>query len=118
MLTKKNRITKALEFKAVYRKGKTVIVDDVVINFKGNDLGEVRVGIVVGNNFSKRAVERNRIKRQIREILRQKLEEIRPGADIVIIMRPTGKATQKKRESREISKTIEMGLRKAGLIKK
>ncbi len=48
-----------------------------------------RFGISISQKVSKRAVIRNRIKRQIRAILRQFLPDIPPGWRVVISVRPT-----------------------------
>ena len=50
------------------------------------DLGPPRVGIVVGRPVGK-AVARNRVKRRIREILRQHATELVPGRDVVLVAR-------------------------------
>lgn len=48
-----------------------------------------RIGFAVSQKVSKRAVIRNRIKRQLRHGLRQLLPQLRPDWDIVIIASPT-----------------------------
>ncbi len=50
-----------------------------------------RIGISISKKVSKKAVVRNRIKRQIRAILRQMLPFISKGWDIVIVVKPTAK---------------------------
>jgi len=49
-----------------------------------NELGHPRIGVTVSKKRAKRAVDRNRIKRQIRETFRLRQHKI-PGFDIVII---------------------------------
>lgn len=49
-----------------------------------NNLGYLRYGISAGKKIGK-AVRRNRTKRVIREILREKLKTIRAGCDIVLV---------------------------------
>lgn len=51
-----------------------------------------RVGISISQKVSKRAVVRNRIKRQLRAIFRQFLPQIVPGWQLVIVVKPN--ATQ------------------------
>ena len=46
-------------------------------------------GVSISKKVSKRAVVRNRIKRQIKAILREKIPDIRPGWQIVIVVRPS-----------------------------
>jgi ribonuclease P protein component len=47
-----------------------------------------RIGISISQKVSKRAVVRNRIKRQIRAALRQLLPEISRGCSLVIVVQP------------------------------
>jgi len=47
-----------------------------------------QIGIAVSQKVSKRAVIRNRIKRQIRSILHQFLPQLMPGWQIVIVVKP------------------------------
>lgn len=47
-----------------------------------------RLGISVSQKVSKRAVVRNRIKRQLRAAFRQLLPELAPGWDLVIVVHP------------------------------
>ena len=47
-----------------------------------------RIGISISHKVSKRAVVRNRIKRQIRAALRQLLPRLSPGWDLVVIVKP------------------------------
>ncbi|MDV6328507.1 ribonuclease P protein component [Idiomarina sp. PL1-037] len=49
-----------------------------------NELGHPRIGVTVSKKRAKRAVDRNRIKRQIRETFRLRQHKI-PAFDIVII---------------------------------
>jgi len=47
-----------------------------------------RFGIIISNKVSKKAVERNLLKRQISEIFRLNLDKIKLGIDIVVIVSP------------------------------
>lgn len=49
-----------------------------------NSLGLSRFGIIVSSKVSKKATERNLLKRQISEIFRLNLAKIKPGIDIAI----------------------------------
>lgn len=77
MLKKNNRLNKTRELKKVYRLGKTVHASALVIKFhEGN---KIRTAFVVSKKVSKKAVERNRIKRVFREFLRINLSNLRLG---------------------------------------
>ncbi|HAA32688.1 MAG TPA: ribonuclease P protein component [Cyanobacteria bacterium UBA8553] len=47
-----------------------------------------RLGISISQKVSKKAVVRNRIKRQIRAIFRQLLPRISPGWKLIVVVRP------------------------------
>jgi ribonuclease P protein component len=52
-----------------------------------NDVAQLRIGFVVSKRTSKRAVERNYLKRLMSEALRTALTELSPGWDIVFSAR-------------------------------
>ena len=88
MLKKQNQLTKDKEFDNVFKNGRSSY--DKIIGFKviANKLNDSRFGILVSTKISKKAVERNRLKRQIREIIRLDLNSIKSGYDFIIITLP------------------------------
>lgn len=50
-----------------------------------NGLGYSRFAVVVGTKVSKKAVYRNRIRRQYQEILRGMMQEIASGFDVILL---------------------------------
>jgi len=94
MLPKKNRLTRDKEFDRVFKNGKSSYNNIVGFKVINNNLNINRFGIIVGKKVSKKAVERNKIKRQIRAIIRsKKLEKIKQGYDCLIIALPKIKLT-------------------------
>ena len=71
MLPKKNRLTKKNDFDRVFKKGISVFDYILGIKILKNNLPDSRFGIIVSNKISKKANERNKIKRQIRECLKK-----------------------------------------------
>lgn len=61
---------------------------DVICGVKmaKNNLTVSRFAIVVGTKVSKRAVKRNYLRRQYREIVMDKLAEITPGYDVLLLV--------------------------------
>jgi len=112
MLPKENRLTKNTDFQAVYKKGKFFGTKLIHFKYMKNGLPNTRVGFVVGTKVSKSAVKRNKIKRQIREVFRLKLDNIVKGYDIAVIVKPG--ATEMEYE--EIEKNIIWALGKICLI--
>lgn len=85
MLSLKNRLKKGKDFDCVYKKGRSVFFEGLFIKFKDNGRKESRIGFSVGIKFSKKAVIRNKIKRQLRAIMRQEIKTLKKGLDIIII---------------------------------
>lgn len=80
------RLTSNADFKRVRRKGKSFAHPLVVLIALPNDLSSTRFGISAGRSAGN-AVQRNRTKRQIREIIRPLIPKIETGWDIVILAR-------------------------------
>ena len=76
------------EFDAVFQ-GRDHVVSHPSFLFlaKGNERGFNRLGMVIGKKSVQRAVDRNRIKRKLRESFRR-LPAKADGVDIVILARP------------------------------
>lgn len=78
------RLRKRAEFAAVYRQGRSWFHALVRLRALSNSCGVSRFGFVVGKHLGK-AVVRNRLKRRLREAVRQLA--VRPGYDVVLIGR-------------------------------
>ncbi|WP_413167146.1 ribonuclease P protein component [Capilliphycus salinus ALCB114379] len=102
MLPKVHRLWHPHDFKAVYARGvhrKTSHLtlralrcspdpDDLTAD-GDRTKRSTRIGISISQKVSKRAVIRNRIKRQIRAAFRQLLPKLSEGWDIVVVVKPT-----------------------------
>lgn len=86
MLAKPNRLTKNKEFERIFAKSYSSFDKLLGIKSAPNDLGINRIGIIISNKVSKKAVERNKIRRRIRGVLENNLKTLKPGYDIVIIV--------------------------------
>ena len=90
MLKKINRISKTRDLQKVYRFGKTVHTSTLVIKFSANPrlkANTLRAAFVVSKKVSKKAVERNRIKRALRETMRTNLTMCAIG-EYMIVTKP------------------------------
>jgi ribonuclease P protein component len=84
MLPKEKRLIETRDFKRVYTKGSFFSVPLFNLNFMSNRSQLTRVGIVISKKIAKRAVDRNRAKRQFREAVRSFYEILPKGYDIII----------------------------------
>ena len=56
------------------------------VRYRGNELGHARLGLAISKRVSKRAVERNRIKRLLRESFRRVQHQL-PPIDLMVMAR-------------------------------
>ncbi|MGZ4320363.1 MAG: ribonuclease P protein component [Gaiellaceae bacterium] len=88
-MQRRNRLSRSRDFDAVYRHGRSVSTRFLVLYaFERDEVeGDTRLGLAVPKAVGG-AVVRNRIKRQLKEIWRGRLERIPPGRDYVLVVRP------------------------------
>lgn len=85
MLSLKNRLKVGKDFNRVYKKGRGVFFEGIFVKFLENGREASRVGFSVGIKFSKKAVVRNKIKRQLRAIMRKEMKNLVGGFDMIVI---------------------------------
>ncbi len=98
MLQKKHRLNKSKDIQDTSARGRTFFSPNFVVKYKPIATGTTRAAVVVSNYVSKKAVERNRIKRLVRETLRLSLSSLKPG-DYVVVVRPKAKLADATMES-------------------
>lgn len=112
MLPQNNRLRKEKDIDKVFKTGKSVFDPVCGFKFLPNGLPDSRFAIMVGVKIYKSAVKRNRLRRQIREIIHLNLKKIKPGLDFTFIVRPEAKTA----DYQVLEKTILSGLKKARLL--
>ena len=86
MLPRTYRLKDKNDFRKVYQRGKSAAYPYFVLYYKTNNLKQSRIGFSVSKKVGKATV-RNRKKRQLRELCRQKLQFFPGGKDYIIIVR-------------------------------
>jgi ribonuclease P protein component len=83
------RIKRHFDFIEIRQTPTKAFTKSFVLQIRPNDKGNTRVGFTVSKKISKKAVIRNRLRRQMREIVRlsKKLPELYPSHDLVLIAR-------------------------------
>jgi ribonuclease P protein component len=88
---KRARLLRSVEFRKVYDQGRRRSLDFLVAFAMENGQPHSRIGLTVPRAVGG-SVERNRIRRRLRESIRKRLAELGPGWDIVLNVRQTAKA--------------------------
>lgn len=88
MLPDKNRLKKKKDFEKVFKEGKGFKEDPLILKVKKNKSKKLRFGFVVSRKVSKKAVVRNKIKRRLREVIKERIKKINGNFDIIIITLP------------------------------
>lgn len=120
-LPKANRLKNRREFQTLFREGNRLKSSHLTLRAlrlqtpsMGKDAGAIRIGISISTKVSKRAVIRNRIKRQIRAAFRSLLPQITPGWDLVVVVQP--QAVTSKCDYQQFLQELEQLLAKAEVI--
>lgn len=100
-------VTKKEEFDSIFKRGRFIKGSFISFKVKKTNLGHIRIGIIVGQKISKKAVIRNKIKRRIREGVKEFIDE---DKSIDIVALPTAEIISK--SFKEIKKEIEGLFRK------
>ena len=112
MLKRVFRLTDNKDFQTVYRRGRYNATTLFSVNVLANHLGVTKIGVVVNKKVTKKANERNTVKRQVREIVRLLHSEIQKGMSVIItVKQPALLADYKTME-----KDILISFKKLGLL--
>ena len=113
-MQKRYRLSRSRDFDTVYRHGRSVSTRFLTLYwFPREDAGdEPRLGVAVPKAGGT-AVVRNRLKRQLREAWRARLDALRPGHDYVIVARPGLAESVESRGAEWLGERIDEALGKA-----
>ena len=81
--SRSGRLLKHSDFERVYKQGRRHFSSHMTVLYLRQAEGSARVGFTVGRLLGG-AVERNRIKRRLREAVRQRREVLKGAVDVVI----------------------------------
>jgi len=107
------RLSRSAEFDRVYRQGRSVANRYLVLySFPRDNAAEARVGLSVGRKVGG-AVERNQVKRLLREACVQHADAIPPDHDLVLVARADAQELAATRGLEGIAGALEELLAKA-----
>lgn len=112
MLSKENRLKKKKDFEKVFKQDKGFRQNFLFLKMIENDSNETRFGFIVSKKISNKAVVRNKVKRQLREIVRQKLGQIKKGFDVALVALPG----IEEKDFEEIRESIDKLFKKAKIL--
>jgi ribonuclease P protein component len=112
MLPQAHRLRLEKDIKTLFSRGKSVFGEMVGIKFAKNNLPVSRFAVVTGIKVSKKAVVRNRLKRQVRAIIHELLPRLATGNDILLSVKPAAFG----RSYRELETEVLTNLKKARLL--
>ena len=93
---------KPAEFERVFTGNERARTDTLLVMARPNELGQARLGMVVAKRLLPRAVDRNRVKRCVRETFRVQRRDL-PPCDFVVrlIVKPVPGS-----ETRDLARTL------------
>lgn len=116
---KRSRLSRSADFDRVYREGRSHASRHLVVYaFPRSTVAEdePRLGVSVGRKVGG-AVERNRMKRLLREAFWATSESLPEGYDFVLVARPDAGELARERGEEGIAEALREVLEKAGLAK-
>jgi len=108
---KKYRLT-GKEFNEVLKKGQSFRIDDLLLKLLQKEKNK-KIGFLIRKKILKKAVQRNKLKRKLRELAREKIEHIKEGIRIIFIPLPGFE----KKDQGEIKMIFNSLLKKAKILK-
>jgi len=116
MLKKLFRLNKTKDIEALMKTGRAFYSPVLMVRAKANTFPNSRLAIIVSNRVSKKATQRNLIKRRLREIVRHFLPQLETGADVAILASPKIISQNKVLGYQDMLKELEAVFKKARLL--
>lgn len=106
MLAAQFRLRKSMDIDRVLKSRLGAFDSACGVKMAKNGLTVSRFAVVVGTKVSKKAVDRNRIRRQYREILRLMMGDVKPGFDVLLLTAKPSLALDYEEKERKLRSTM------------
>ena len=113
MLPLQNRLKKDKDFQNLFSNGTTYNYQFLYFRVARNSLHQTRFGFIVSKKVSRKAVVRNKIKRKLRAVIRDKLPMMKEGFDVAVVVKKSFQMDDFKR----IEQVITVLLSNSGIYK-
>lgn len=115
MLKKENRLQKEKDFNRIYKGMRPVYSKNLIlrIGFVHDIKQAPKFGFIISNKVNKLATDRNALKRQLREIVQQKIPRLKTGFNAVVMVKHD---FEKPYDQKVIKAQVDELMKKAGLI--
>jgi ribonuclease P protein component len=114
----RGRLSRSAEFERVYRQGRSTANRHLVLYvFPNPDGGQPRLGLSVSRKVGG-AVERNRVKRLLREAFASVEQELPSGQDVVVVARPAAGELAVREGLDGIERALAELLERSGLVRR
>jgi ribonuclease P protein component len=117
MKPRSSRLSRSAEFERVYRQGRSTANRHLVLYaFPTDSTARPRLGLSVSRKVGG-AVERNRVKRLLREAFARTEPELRPGQDVVLVARPAARELAEREGLEGVDASLGELVAKGGLLR-
>ncbi|TDD05520.1 ribonuclease P protein component [Nonomuraea deserti] len=111
MLSRQSRMRRGDEFEAAVRRGKRAGRPTLVVHFTISGENDPLVGFVVSKAVGD-AVTRNKVKRRLRHLMRDRLDRLPRGSLLVVRANPPAASAQFEQLAAELDSALERLLRR------
>jgi len=105
MLKRINRLKKRYQFNYVYKSGEHFSGEHMVLYVVSSKTKNIKVGLAVTKKIGK-AVVRNRVRRQLREIIKKQVPNLKQNYNIIVVARENITSTSFENLTNEFLKLI------------
>jgi len=106
MLSAQYRLRKTTDIARVLKSKLGAFDSACGVKMVKNGLAVSRFAVVVGTKVSKNAVDRNRVRRQYREILQSVIKELKPGYDVLLLTAKPSLALDYQEKEKKMRSTL------------